>query len=50
MEKIQISREVFNVVLNYLASRPYKEVAGIVKVIQDELNSEKEESSNESED
>ena len=48
MEKVQVSREVLNVILNYLAKRPYGEVAGLISALQKDLDQNKE-SSNESE-
>lgn len=48
MERVEVSREILNVILNYLAKRPYSEVAGLIKALQDDLN-QKKEASDESE-
>ena len=36
MDKVLLSVELVNGILNYLASRPYVEVAGIISAIQEE--------------
>jgi len=49
MERIEVSKDVLNLLLNYLSNRPYKEVAGLIKAVQDDLAKNKEQPS-ESED
>lgn len=41
MERIKISKEVLNIILHYLSNRPYKEVAAIVKAVQEDLEKNK---------
>lgn len=49
MERVQVSREVLNVILSYLSNKPYKEVAALIKALQDDL-AKNQEASNESQD
>ena len=37
MDKVQLSTELVNTIVQYLANRPYIEVAGIIERVQQEL-------------
>lgn len=38
-----MKKETINAILNYLITRPYAEVAGLIAMIQQDLNETKEE-------
>jgi hypothetical protein len=46
MEKLTLSAQLVNAILHYFGQRPYVEVVGLIKAIEQEAQEQKEEPSN----